>query len=256
MPTTVYFMDVGQGDGAVIVSPERKIAVIDAGGLKSLDTGSRIITPFLHSLGKSKVELLIPSHSDYDHIGGGAGLARNIQLKKVVLPKEKFSEDGLQLMKDILKLVKAENVEFARKGKEYDLGGATLKLISVPEYAVSGNDASTVVELKDTKTGRKALFTGDMTVKREAGLEDLGEYTVLKVGHHGSKGSTSELFLDNIKPRLAVISCGYRNMYGHPHRATLQRLENAGCKVLRTDESGCVQVELTEEGLKVKKWRT
>ena len=116
--TTIYFMDVGQGDGAVIVSPEHKIAIIDTGGLKSLDTGSRIMTPFLHSLGKRKVDVFIPSHSDYDHIGGGIGLARNIKLEKVVLPKEKFSEDGLQLMNDILKFVKSENVEFARQGKE------------------------------------------------------------------------------------------------------------------------------------------
>lgn len=255
MPTTVYFMDVGQGDGAVVVSPEHKIAVIDTGGLKSLDTGSRIITPFLRSLGKSKVDVFIPSHSDFDHIGGGVGLARNVTLEKVVVPREKFNDEGLQLMKDILRQVKRDRVEFAKQDKEYDLGGAILKLVSVPEYAVSGNDASTVVELQDSKTGRRVLFTGDMTVKREAGLLGFGEYTVLKVGHHGSKGSTSEMFLDKIRPQLAVISCGYRNMYGHPHRSTLQRLENAGCKVLRTDESGCVQVELAEEGIKVQKWR-
>lgn len=255
LPTTVYFMDVGQGDGAVIVSPERKIAVIDTGGLKSFDTGSRIITPFLHSLGKSKVDIFIPSHSDYDHIGGGVGLARNMKLEKLVLPKEKFSEEGLLMMKIILHQVQEDRVELARQGKEYDLGGATLKLVSVPKHFVSGNDASTVVELQDKSTGKKVLFTGDMTVKREAELTTIGEYDVLKVGHHGSKGSTSELFLENIRPKLAVISCGYRNMYGHPHRATLQRLENAGCKVLRTDESGCVQVELAKEGIRVKNWR-
>lgn len=255
MPTTVYFMDVGQGDGAVIVSPEHKIAVIDTGGLKSFDTGSRIITPFLHSLGKSKVDILIPSHSDYDHIGGGVGLARNMKIEKVVLPREKLSDDGLQLMKDILKHVKNDKAEFARQDKIYDLGGASIKLISVPEKVMTGNDASTVVELKDSKTSKKVLFTGDMTVKREAELQDIGQYDVLKVGHHGSKGSTSELFLDNIKPRLAVISCGYRNLYGHPHRATLQRLEGAGCEVIRTDESGCVKVELAEEGVRVKTFK-
>lgn len=255
LPTTVYFMDVGQGDGAVIISPEHRIAVIDTGGLKSFDTGSRIITPFVRSLGKNKVDVFIPSHSDYDHNGGAEGLARNMEIEKVVLPKEKLKDEGLVIMKNILRYVSADKVEFAELGREYDLGGATLKLVAVPEQAGVGNDASTVVELMDTRYGRKVLFTGDMTVKREASLPNIGEYDVLKVGHHGSKGSTSALFLENIKPKLAVISCGYRNMYGHPHKLTLQRLEAAGCKIFRTDEHGCVQVELEEEGMRVKKWR-
>lgn len=254
IPTTIYFADVGQGDAAVIMSPEHKIAVIDTGGLKSIDTGSRIITPIIRSLGRNNIELLIASHCDFDHIGGGGGLARNINVSKLILPNEKYTEDGTVLMNNILKKIKKENWTIAREGKVFDLGGTIIKLVSVPETEVIGNDASTVVEVLDIKSGKKVLFTGDMTIKREASLKSLGNYDVLKVGHHGSKGSTSDLFLERIKPQLAIISCGYRNMYGHPHRATLERLENAGCKVLRTDESGCVQVELTEEGIKVKSW--
>lgn len=256
MSTSVYFMDVGQGDGAVVVSPQRKVAVIDTGGLKGLDTGTRIITPFIHSLGINKVDVFIPSHSDFDHIGGAKGLARNIAIEKIILPREILKDGSLQLMKDFLKYVEPNKIENARQGQVYDLGGARLKLVSVPKSSLSGNDASTVVELEDISTSRKVLFTGDMTVKREAKLESINKYDVLKVGHHGSKGSTSEYFLGLIKPKLAIISCGYRNMYGHPHASTLARLENAGSIVLRTDEDGCIRVEFRKDGIGCTKWRS
>lgn len=250
IPTTIYFLDVGQGDGAVVLTPQRKIVVIDTGGLKSIDTGAKIIIPFLHYLGASKVDIIIPSHCDFDHIGGAIGLARNMEVKKILLPNENLDKEQMALMNSILRYIRPNNINAAVQGNAYDLGGTVLKLISVPKVKAKGNDASTVTEISDKRSGRKAIFTGDMSCKREQHLMNLQTYDVLKVGHHGSKSSTSDNFLSQIRPKLAIISCGYRNMYGHPHKLTLERLKNSGSRVLRTDIFGCVRVELAEEGIR------
>lgn len=204
----------------------------------------------MHYLGASKVDIFVPSHCDFDHIGGAVGLARNMEVKKILLPNENLDKEQMALMNAILKNIKADGIKMAVQGNAYDLGGACLKLISVPQNMVKGNDASTVTEILDKKSGRKAIFTGDMTCKREQGLMNLQTYDVLKVGHHGSKSSTSDNFLSQIRPKLAIVSCGYRNMYGHPHKLTLERLKNSGSRVLRTDIFGCVRVELAEEGIR------
>ena len=254
LPVSIYFLDVGQGDAAVVVSGHRA-AVIDTGGLKGLDTGARIVAPFLHSLGFNSVELLLPSHGDSDHIGGGAGLARNVRVQHVVLPKEEFAEEGLANMQALLRHCSAAIVETARSGSCYELGEATLRILSVPGEKATGNDASTVVELFDRSTGQKALFMGDCSSLREQELQGRGAYQVLKVGHHGSKTSSSAEFLDVVQPQLAVISCGKNNMYHHPHRETLERLQQRGCHILRTDRQGCIKVEFTGEGMRVQSWR-
>ena len=254
LPVSIYFLDVGQGDAAVVVSGHRA-AVIDTGGLKGLDTGARIVAPFLRSLGFNSVELLLPSHGDSDHIGGGAGLARNLGVKHVVLPKEEFAEEGWANMQALLCHCGDAVVETARAGNSYELGEATLRILSVPGEKATGNDASTVVEVLDRSTGQRALFMGDCSGLREQELQGIGAYQVLKVGHHGSKTSSSAEFLEEVRPQLAVISCGKNNMYHHPHRETLERLQQRGCHVLRTDRQGCIKVEFTDEGVRVQSWR-
>ena len=253
--TKIYFLDVGQGDCAVIISPEQKVAVVDTGGLTGIDTGARLVTPFLQSLGKSKIDLLFVSHSDYDHIGGGAGLARNLVIERIVLPQEKFRKDGFNTINALLKRAAGAKVELAENGRVYDLGGTLLQIVDVPEAGVEGNDASTLLLAVDLKSRHKALFTGDMSVKREAELKELPLCDVLKVGHHGSKTSSSLEFLQSIKPKLAVVSCGWRNKFKHPNDIVLANLDKVGAAVGRTDQQGCIIVHLQEEGIKWRGWR-
>lgn len=255
VPTTIYFLDVGQGDAAVVVSPQHKVAIIDTGGLSNFDTGAQILTPFLHSLGKSSAEVFIPSHGDKDHIGGSPGLARNIKIGTIILPNELIDEETVQLYDNLLQYAQDSQIRFAKNDVEFDLGGAKLKLIEIPEKKIKGNDASTLVELKDIVTGYRTLFTGDMSRKREINLHNLKQYDVFKVGHHGSKSSTSEFFIEKISPRLAIISCGYKNMYGHPHKSVLERLDKSGIAIARTDLQGCIKVEFTSEGIKWQGYR-
>lgn len=249
-PVTCYFVDVGQGDAAIITTANKTI-VIDSGGLAGIDTGARILVPMLHSLGRKQVDLFFASHGDYDHIGGSVGLARNMPIKHIVLPKERFREDELSSLRKLLALSKGSKVEYADARKAYRLDEALIQVVSVPEQTMEGNDASTLLALSSLKSTSRILFTGDMSVAREAVLEPLEQFTVLKVGHHGSKTSSSDEFLQQVRPSLAVISVGKGNKYGHPHKEALARLKSIGADISRTDESGCLKVELLPQGIRL-----
>ena len=238
---TVYFLDVGQGDAAVILTPRKKVVVIDTGGLNNYDTGSRILVPMLKSLGKSEVDLLIPSHSDFDHIGGGGGLARNLPIRNILLPNENYSSAGKANLQALLTMAGQARLEKATHKIIRLEEGIELEIYpGNPE--LSSNDASTVVALNQNGQPR-ALFTGDLSSNGEESLKLGASYPVLKVGHHGAKTSTGHYLLEQVRPKLAVISCGKDNRYGHPHQETLARLKEAGAVIARTDQQGCIQVE-------------
>lgn len=252
LPLTAYFLDVGQGDCCVVVTPAQRVAVIDTGGLRSLDTGSRVVTPFLRSLGYSRIDVLLLSHYDFDHVGGAASLLRQLQVKKLLLPQEEVKEDSRALQQKILQqAAKAgvQSVEMAQAGRVLQLDAATqLAVLDTPAAPTSGNEASTLAAVRSSRGS--LLFTGDMGVERERELTELGSYMVLKAGHHGSRHSTGSEFLAQVRPQLTVLSCGRGNRYGHPHAETLERVRAARSAVARTDEQGCIKVVFDEKGIK------
>lgn len=254
-PLQVLFLDVGQGDGAIIVTPKGKVVLVDTGGLAAFDTGSRIVAPVLRYLGKSRVDTLFVSHWDYDHIGGVMGLARTIKLDKIVLAKEELGAEGQEQLNGLLLKQPHCRVEVAEAGKEYQIGGTAFKVLDVPLEPVAGNEASTLLEVEDVQNHKKILFTGDMGQEREKRLEGLEYYQVLKVAHHGSGYSSSEAFLEQVRPELAVISVGRNNRYGHPHEATLERLSRTGAGILRTDRQGCLRLIFREGKIKYNTFR-
>lgn len=239
---TAYFLDVGQGDCAVIITPWRRVIVVDTGGLKNFDTGMHIVTPFLRSLGKKSIDYLLLSHYDTDHVGGLKGLLRNVKVGTIIMPNEKITESSrpfyeLCINSDAEKIV-------ASKGMRFTIDGADIDIIDAGDYNTQGNEASTVARV--SYQGRSFLFTGDMDEKREEEITYIHKTDVLKVAHHGSKSSSTENFLACVQPQIAVISVGAYNRYGHPHETVLERLQNIGAKVLRTDKSGCVKIELQD----------
>lgn len=244
-PLTAYFLDVGQGDSTVVVTPAGQVIVIDTGGLKNYDTGSRIVAPFLRSIGKDKVDILLLSHGDFDHAGGAAGLAANMNIDRLIVPPK--------LDKQILQQVKSHNpecqLEYPVEGQQYQLkDGGSLDIVSIGKAESDSNDAGIVAAME--YAGHKLLFPGDISTEREEQLQNIGHYEVLKVAHHGSSGSSSAEFLQQIQPAIAVISAGRNNSYGHPHQETLQRLQKAGAEVLRTDQSGVVKIVFDGAGTK------
>lgn len=243
-PLTVYFLDVGQGDCVVMVTPSRKVLVYDTGGLASLDTGGRVVAPFLRSLGLADIDVLILSHYDFDHAGGAAGLLRQLTVKELVLPQERLTNESAAIRQTIIAAAAGGKISLAEQGRSWQWSDEALVRLLVPAEQTAGNEASTLAEI--FSPFGSLLLTGDMGEEREQTLA-LGCYTVLKAGHHGSKYSSSYEFLQQVRPKLTVISCGRGNRYGHPHAETLARLQNIGSRVLRTDTLGCIKIEFGEE---------
>lgn len=249
LPFTVYFLDVGQGDCAVVVTPSQRVVVVDTGGLKNIATGSRVVAPFLRSLGYSRIDVLLLSHYDFDHVGGAPSLVRQMEVGTLLVPNELLTAESRKMQAEILQQGKISNIKIARSWEQIELDAwAQLQLVDVPQQQVSGNEASTLAAMRCAQGS--VLFTGDMGVERERVLQLAQQYTVLKAGHHGSRNSTGAEFLAQVRPRLTVISCGRGNRYGHPHTETLQRLQEAGSSILRTDELGCIKITFDAEGIR------
>ena len=272
-PLQAYFLDVGQGDCVVLRAnsmTKQKVIVYDTGGLPHYDTGKQVVAPFLRSLGQSSIDALILSHYDFDHVGGAIGLMEQIQVRELVLPKEKLDVSNLLLYEAITKTAarRGTHISVAQQGRTWQMGeGAVLSLV-VPadlanktgpdnllqqavevdaEQSLSGNEASTILTLHSPHGS--LLLTGDLGSEGEQGLE-LGHFTVFKAGHHGSKYSNSEGLLRHIQPQLSIISCGFNNRYGHPHKETIERLQAVGSQIFRTDLQGCIQLRFDESGIK------
>ena len=272
-PLQAYFLDVGQGDCVVLRAnsmAKQKVIVYDTGGLPHYDTGKQVVAPFLRSLGQSSIDALILSHYDFDHVGGAIGLMEQIQVRELVLPKEKLDASSLLLYEAITKTAarRGTHISVAQQGRTWQMGeGAVLSLV-VPadlanktgpenllqpavevdaEKSLAGNEASTILTLHSPHGS--LLLTGDLGSEGEQGLE-LGHFTVFKAGHHGSKYSNSEELLRHIQPQLSIISCGFNNRYGHPHKETIERLQAVGSQIFRTDLQGCIQLRFDESGIK------
>lgn len=265
-PLKAYFLSVGQGDCVVITTPKHQVIVYDTGGLPNYDTGKKIVAPFLKSLGKQHVDLLLLSHYDYDHVGGAVGLLEQLKVKRLLLPREALDANNLHLYEAITQSAQKQGtqIKLAQQGEQWDLGQGTVLSLLVPAtigkyYNAEqendlpmGNTASTVAAF--TSPYGSLLLTGDLGSEEEKMLE-LGHYTVLKAGHHGSRNSNSQEFLQMIKPQITVISCGLNNRYNHPHQETLERLAAVGTRVLRTDKQNCIKVVFDESGIKCYSYR-
>lgn len=243
-PFTVYFIDVGQGDAALIITEDKKTILVDTGGLRgNYDTGERIIIPFLRYLGINKLDVLTLSHGHHDHAGGAAAVARSIPIGCVLLPREEPSQD----VSALLNFIKDKSqIKYLSSGQQYNLGSCQIDIIEAPlastlEENHNENESSAIMKI--TEGGKSIIFTGDATEEEEiAASGGPIKADVLKVSHHGSKTSSSFEFLHAVQPGLAVISVGADNKFGHPAPETLEKLQAIGAKVLRTDQAGNIKV--------------
>lgn len=244
-PFTAYFLDVGQGDCAVVVTPRRQVFVFDTGGLSGhFDTGERILVPFLRYLGMDRVDAVFVSHGHHDHAGGLAGLLRWLPVETIYLPNENPSEDvgkAIQLIqfKNISKIVYKMQTNQKIRKKE-----SIIQIVEAPKWEEKGgkgNENSAIVRV--SCDGHSLLFTGDAPADvEELAAEKPIRSDVLKVSHHGSRTSTAEAFLEAVRPQVAVASAGRRNHFGHPHRETIEKLEARRIPLVRTDQEGAVKI--------------
>lgn len=242
-------IDVGQGESLLVVFPEGATMLIDGGGVlrygrkraqARLDTGEDVVSPYLWSRGIRHLDIVAVTHAHEDHTGGIAALLDNFRPNQVWL--------GTNPAQPLLRHAAELGIPVAeqRKGVPFQYSGATVEILSPssdPVIRAPGNNDSLVLRISYKK--RSFLLTGDIEGRVEDVLDSNGQLAhadVLKVGHHGSRTSTSPEFLEAVSPSIAVVSSGYQNPFGHPHRDVLERLSARGVATLRTDRDGLVSV--------------
>jgi competence protein ComEC len=239
----VDFLDVGQGDAAVIRTPAGRWVVIDGGPrAPGNDAGRRVVVPFLRRHGARGVALMVSTHSDADHLGGLPAVLEAFPPQLVLEPGEPLARP---LYFEFLADIESAGIPWraARAGDVVTLDSVTFTVLSPDAawMAVPADVNDHGVVLLVTYGAERLLFQADAGLPVEARLAGrVGRVDVLKVGHHGSRTASSEAWLEELAPGTAVISVGARNRYGHPAPEVVARLQRLGITVLRTDQLGTI----------------
>jgi competence protein ComEC len=251
-------LDVGQGDSLFVVSPHGRTLLIDGGGAfggftghelhNGIDPGEEAVSPYLWSRGFQKLDVVALTHAHQDHIGGLAAILENFSVGRLWIGREVESP----ALANLEKLARERKIPVVHelRGNKVSWDGVEVQFLwpEVPLNEIGPapkNNDSLVLRLKYGE--RTLLLPGDAEKQAESTMLDENNEAVLhadvlKVGHHGSKNSTMPVFLAAVRPRIAVISAGEDNPYGHPNPELLERLETAGVRTLRTDRDGAVHV--------------
>lgn len=243
-------IDVGQGDSILLVTPEGRTLLVDSGGLplwmhSDFDIGEQVVSPYLWNRGFDHIDTVAISHPHADHLGGMTAVIANFHPRELWISVD--HPEG-ELLPVVVQAQKAGmKISVKKEGDEFDYGGAHFRLLAPGRDQDTGamrpNDDCLVFTAR--VGGTAALLEGDAerVVERRIVAEH-PEAMVLKVPHHGSSSATSADLLAAVRPQYAVISVGVRNVYGHPRREVLARLQQAGVKTYRTDEQGAVSFYL------------
>lgn len=244
----LMFLDVGQGDSILIHSKD-KTMVVDTGGVmnysrekwqerKNKKSLTNYVTiPVLKKLGIRKIDYLVLTHGDFDHMGEALKLIKQYRVEDIYLNQGNFN----LLEKKVIK--KYRHVYQIREKEEIVLGN--INIVQINKEFSDENDSSSILLMY--YKNKKILLAGDASKKSEEYIlnkYNIGKIDVLKIGHHGSKTSTSDELLKELRPSLAIISCGKNNRFNHPHQETIDKLKKYKIKYLRTDISGTIRIDL------------
>jgi competence protein ComEC len=250
---TVHFLDVGQGDAVALRSPAGRWVLVDGGPRGPAgDAGRRVVVPFLRRQGAAALAAVIATHAHLDHFGGLAAVFDAFDPAYVLEPGEPVPDAGYL---GFLSAVESDGAEWrpARRGDRLVVDGVVIEVVS-PDSAWAAGQADVneqSVVLLVTYGATRILLTGDAGFPTERHLAGrIGGVALLKIGHHGSRGATSDEWLDELRPSTAVISVGAKNRYGHPAPEVVARLRAHGVAVLRTDERGTITFTVSTQGIR------
>ena len=246
----VTVVDVGQGDSIFLRSMKGDTILIDVGGKVTFGTkekwqessqtsnAEKTLIPYLQARGVSQIDYLVLTHTDTDHIGDLEEVAKCFKIKKICVSQGALTKSSFVKR---LRTIKCP-VHTLKAGDKLPMMGSNLQVLYPNKVGDGGNNDSLVLYGK--LLGSSFLFTGDL--EKEGEEELMASYptlraSVLKAGHHGSKGSSSEAFLDQLHPSLALVSAGENNRYKHPNDETIERFKQRHIKILRTDKDGAIR---------------
>ena len=239
----VYYLDVGQGDSSLIIYNDN-VVMNDTGGTSNYNVSSGCIK-LLKSLGYSHIDYLILTHGDFDHMGEAINLVNNFKVEKVIFNCGPYNE----LESELIKVLDKKHIKYYSCIKELNIDNNKLNFLQTKEYD-NENDNSNVIYTE--LGGYKFMFMGDASSTTEHEIlskYNLPDIDVLKVGHHGSKTSSSKEFINEINPKYSIISVGKNNRYGHPNKEVLNNLEDS--KIYRTDKDGSIMFKINNNKLKI-----
>ena len=249
----ITMLDVGQGDGTLIETPEHQMILIDGGSSSRSSVGKYVIEPAVKYYGYGKLDYIFVSHTDSDHVNGVYELIEMVETGEVeigclVLPEagRNCADSGYPELAETAEKA-GISVMYLQAGAGMRSGTVTIRCLYPGQEFLypDANNNSMVLELSTEEF--RMLFTGDLEQEGEQTLESelqSGRYDVLKVGHHGSSGASSKEFIQKVCPQYALISCGRNNSYGHPHEETLERFREKTVGIFRTDEQGAIMLEM------------
>ena len=240
----VSILDVGQGDSSLIRLKNKNI-LIDTGGNINYDISKNILIPYFKSVGIKKIDYLVLTHGDYDHMGEAINLVENFKVEKVIFNCGLYND----LENELIEVLDKKKIKYYSCIKELNIDNNKLYFLQTKEYD-NENDNSNVIYSE--LNVYKFMFMGDASVTTEKEIMNkynLPDIDVLKVGHHGSKTSSSKEFINVINPEYSIISVGKNNRYGHPNKEVLENLENS--KIYRTDLDGSIMFKIKNNKLKI-----
>ena len=257
----VTFLDVGQGDAAIVELPDDRVLLIDGGPEKS-DSGRRVIAPYLWAKGIRSIDYLVATHPHPDHFGGFPYIMDNFKIGEIWLNGEVSPESEIFFEK-----VKESKIHYKvkRRGDILEAGKYKVQVLhpyddffADSERGDFSNYNSGSLVIKVESANASILFTGDIEEEAEESLIPLATWLksdIIKVPHHGGRTSSSEGFIKAVSPQAAVISVGRYNSYSHPNPVTLERYKASGVRIYRTDIDGAFIVNLSDNGYSVQTYQ-